>query len=105
MIDAVSRDQRYCITGGAGFLGSFVVERLIAAGVPAAQIAVPRRATCDLTRLEACEQLFADVQPEIVIHLAAEVGGIGANRANPGRYFYANMAMGLNRSSAPGASG
>ena len=96
MSDAVSRDQRYCITGGGGFLGSFVVERLISVGVPASQIAVPRRATCDLTRLETCEQLFADLQPEIVIHLAAEVGGIGANRANPGRYFYANMAMGLN---------
>ena len=77
MIDAVSREQRYCITGGGGFLGSFVVERLIAAGVPPTQITVPRRATCDLTRAEACERLFADLQPEVVIHLAAEVGGIG----------------------------
>jgi GDP-L-fucose synthase len=80
------------VTGGAGFLGSPVCRLLEERD---AQVTVPRRAQYDLTDATAVSRLFDDVAPEVVIHLAAEVGGIGANRDNPGRFFYANMAMGL----------
>jgi len=89
-----SNDQ-IVVTGGAGFLGSFVRERLKARGVPEARITAPRKADYDLTQAVAVERLYRDHRPDVVIHLAAEVGGIGVNRANPGRYFYVNMAMGL----------
>jgi len=82
------------VTGGAGFLGRQVVAEFRRHGIT--EIVVPRRKEVDLTRQDSVERLIADVQPEIVVHLAAEVGGIGANRENPGRYFYANLAMGLN---------
>jgi GDP-L-fucose synthase len=82
---------RIVVTGGAGFLGSHVVERLRARGDDPF---VVRRADFDLTRREDVERLFAEARPELVFHLAAEVGGIGANRANPGRYWYANLMMG-----------
>jgi GDP-L-fucose synthase len=84
---------RILVTGGGGFLGSHLVERLRADGLdPVAA----RRSDGDLTRADETSRLFAAAQPELVFHLAAEVGGIGANRANPGRYWYANLAMGLN---------
>ena len=86
-------DKRIVVTGGAGFLGSFLLGQLEAAG--AGELIVPRIENYDLTEQDAVRQLYADAEPDMVIHLAAEVGGIGANRANPGRYFYANMAMGL----------
>ncbi len=86
-------DKRIVVTGGAGFVGSFLCEQLEAAG--AGDLFIPRSADYDLTEQDAVRQLYADATPDIIIHLAAEVGGIGANRANPGRYFYANMAMGL----------
>ncbi len=86
-------DKRIVVTGGAGFLGSFLCEQLTDAG--AGDLIIPRSVDYDLTEQEAVRQLYADSKPDMVIHLAAEVGGIGANRANPGRYFYANMAMGL----------
>jgi GDP-L-fucose synthase len=86
-------DKRIVVTGGAGFLGSFLCEQLRTAG--AGELFIPRRADYNLTEQDAVRQLYADANPDIVVHLAAEVGGIGANRANPGRYFYANMAMGL----------
>jgi GDP-L-fucose synthase len=76
------------VTGGGGFLGSHLVERLRADGV---DVVVPRRAEVDLTSYDDASRL---VRPERVFHLAAEVGGIGANRANPGRYWYANLVMG-----------
>jgi GDP-L-fucose synthase len=81
------------VTGGGGFLGSHLVERLTERGH---DVFVPRRADYDLTHEADAARLFADAQPELVFHLAAEVGGIGANRANPGRYWYANLQMGVN---------
>jgi GDP-L-fucose synthase len=83
--------MRTLVTGGAGFLGSHLVERLETEGH---EVVVPRRRDYDLTRFGDAERLFADAKPELVFHLAAEVGGIGANRANPGRYWYANLMMG-----------
>ena len=79
------------VTGGGGFLGSHLVERLQADGV---EPFVARRSDYDLTLPEDAERLFADASPDLVYHLAAEVGGIGANMANPGRYWYANLMMG-----------
>jgi GDP-L-fucose synthase len=84
--------QRVVITGGAGFLGSFVVENLRARGCE--KIFVPRRIDYDLIKSEYVRRLYQDTKPDLVIHLAAVVGGIGANRANPGRYFYENLMMG-----------
>jgi GDP-L-fucose synthase len=81
------------VTGGGGFLGSRLVERLRSEGH---EPFVARRRDYDLTVAADTERLFADAKPELVFHLAAEVGGIGANRANPGRYWYANTAMGTN---------
>jgi GDP-L-fucose synthase len=79
------------VTGGGGFLGSHVVQRFRAAGYDPF---VARRADYDLTSWDDTVRLFADAAPQLVVHLAAEVGGIGANRANPGRYWYANLMMG-----------
>ena len=79
------------VTGGGGFLGSHLVERLEGEGH---DVAVARRRDYDLTSYADAERLFRDTEPELVFHLAAEVGGIGANRANPGRYWYANLLMG-----------
>ena len=83
--------MRILVTGGAGFLGSFLVERLRGRGD---EVVVPRRAEYDLTQWDDGRRLFETARPEIVFHLAAEVGGIGANRANPGRYWFANLIMG-----------
>jgi GDP-L-fucose synthase len=82
---------RTLITGGGGFLGSHLVERVRRDGL---EPFVPRRRDYDLTRAEDVERLFQTASPELVIHLAAEVGGIGANRDNPGRFWYANLLMG-----------
>ncbi len=87
--------DRFLVSGGAGFLGSFVCEKLRARGVSPDRLVVPRRRNYDLTSEQAVRSLYADSRPDVVIHLAAEVGGIGANRANPGRFFFANLAMGL----------
>ena len=81
------------VTGGAGFLGSFVVEKLRERGV--SNVFVPRSRDYDLVNMEAVRALYRDARPEMVIHLAARVGGIGANRANPGRFFYENLMMGV----------
>ncbi|MBK8985782.1 MAG: GDP-L-fucose synthase [Chloroflexi bacterium] len=99
------QDKQVIVTGGAGFLGSFVVDKLRQRG--AAEVIVPRSADYDLTQLEAIRQLFRDAgynpqsasrkpqsQIDMVIHLAARVGGIGANRENPATFFYDNLMMG-----------
>jgi len=83
--------MRVLVTGGGGFLGSHLVERLERDGH---EVAAVRSADYDLTRMEDAARMFDDAAPELVFHLAAEVGGIGANRANPGRYWYANLMMG-----------
>jgi GDP-L-fucose synthase len=85
-------DQRVTVTGGAGFLGSYVVKRLQERGCR--HIFSPRSKTYDLVDREACRRLYEESRPDIVIHLAAIVGGIGANRENPGLFFYRNLTMG-----------
>jgi GDP-L-fucose synthase len=85
--------KRILITGGGGFLGSHIVERLRRQGCR--QVSAPRRKEFDLTRAADVEGLFESLRPEIVIHAAASVGGIGANRENPGRFFYENAIMGI----------
>jgi GDP-L-fucose synthase len=85
--------ERIVVTGGAGFLGSFVVAELRARG--AREIVVPRSAEHDLVDGAAVRRLLAEARPTLVVHLAARVGGIGANRANPGKFFYDNLMMGV----------
>ena len=85
-------DRRILVTGGAGFLGRQVVAQLIAAGAQRDNIATPRSRDCDLRQLSACEQAVQG--QDIVIHLAAHVGGIGLNREKPGELFYDNLMMG-----------
>jgi GDP-L-fucose synthase len=81
------------VTGGGGFLGSHVVEKFQEAGI---EPFVARHRDYDLSVADDAARLFADAKPDLVLHLAAEVGGIGANMANPGRYWYANLTMGTN---------
>lgn len=85
--------ERVVVTGGAGFLGSYVVEELRRRG--AAEVLVPRSARYDLVEMERVRALFRELAPTVVIHLAGRVGGIGANQANPGRFFYENLMMGV----------
>ena len=85
--------RRFVVTGGAGFLGSFVVEKLKARG--ATEVFVPRSKDYDLVDRAAIRRLYDDAKPDVVIHLAARVGGIGANMENPGRFFYDNLMMGV----------
>ncbi len=92
MIDL--KNKRVLLTGGAGFLGSHVVERLRSRGCKAESLIVPRSAQYDLTTEDAVARMYKDHAPQIVIHLAAVVGGIGANRANPGAFYYKNLIMG-----------
>lgn len=86
-------DKRVCVTGGAGFLGSFLVEELERRG--ARNIFVPRKRDYDLVTHEGVVRCLDDSDPDIVIHLAAVVGGIGANRAHPGSFYYQNEMMGI----------
>jgi len=95
------RNQRVVVTGGAGFLGSFVVEKLRERG--AREIFVPRIEEYDpsavlrtgLVQLDDIRRMLADARPDVVIHLAARVGGIGANRTHPVEFFYDNLMMGV----------
>ena len=86
-------EKRIVVTGGAGFLGSHLVQRLQAIGCR--NVFVPRHSEYDLTQFDAIQRLFREHRPEVVMHLAATVGGIGANRASPGRFFYDNAIMGI----------
>jgi GDP-L-fucose synthase len=90
---AIEHSDRIIITGGAGFLGSFVIEQL--AGLGYTNILPLRKKDFDLTHEAEVDRLYQSLKPAVVLHLAAEVGGIGANRDNPGRFFFANLAMGL----------
>ncbi len=86
-------DRRVVVTGGSGFLGQFVVRKLRDSGCR--QIFVPRSAEYDLREKDDVERLYEAARPHVVVHLAAVVGGIGANRMHPGRFFHDNAAMGL----------
>ncbi len=85
--------QKILVTGGAGFVGTQVVQRLIARGVPKENIMVPRAQEVDLVKWEHCVKAVAGI--DVVIHLAAVVGGIGANQQHPGKFFYDNLMMGV----------
>jgi GDP-L-fucose synthase len=85
--------KRICVTGGGGFLGSHVIDALRTRGC--SELFVPRRKDYDLATPDGVARLFRDARPEVIFHLAAVVGGIGANRDNPGRFFYENAIMGI----------
>src|SRR5437868_971923 len=85
--------KKICVTGGGGFLGRHVVSALERRGCD--RIVVARHEDYDLTSQQDVERLYKDVEPDVVIHLAARVGGIEANRLNPGRFFYDNLMMGV----------
>lgn len=85
--------KRVCVTGGSGFLGGYVVQALRDRGCR--EVFVPRKAQFDLVQPDAVRRLYDEARPEIVLHLAARVGGIGANRAHPAQFFYDNLMMGV----------
>ncbi len=86
-------NKRVLVTGGAGFLGSFVVEKLQVQGCK--EIFVPRSKDYNLVEMEAVKRVYKAAKPDIVIHLAGRVGGIGANQNNPAKFFYENLMMGV----------
>ena len=87
------KNKRILVTGGTGFLGTFVVNKLEERGCK--NIFIPRSQDYDLVQMLAVKKLYKDAKPDIVIHLAAKVGGIGANLKNPGKFFYDNLMMGV----------
>lgn len=86
-------NKRFCVTGGAGFLGQVVVRKLKERG--AGEIFIPTIEKYDLTEIHSIKQMLDDAKPDVIIHLAAQVGGIGANREHPGEFFYNNLMMGV----------
>lgn len=86
-------DRRICVTGGAGFLGSFVTEKLRARG--AKEIFIPTIENYNLVERDDINRMLDDARPDVIIHLAAQVGGIGANREHPADFFYSNLMMGV----------
>ena len=86
-------NKRVCVTGGAGFFGSYVVEKLTELG--AAEVFVPRIEEYDLVKPDDIQRLLKDANPNLILHLAALVGGIGANRLRPAEFFYVNLMMGV----------
>ena len=91
-MDSVLKNKSMLVTGGAGFLGYYVVEKLKECGCE--NIFIPRRKDYDLVEMGSVKKLYKDARPDIVIHLAGKVGGIGANRKSPGEFFYDNLIMG-----------
>jgi len=87
------QDKRVCVTGGAGFLGSFVTAKLRERG--AAEVFIPTIEKYDLVQVDSIRQMLEDSKPDIILHLAAQVGGIGANREHPAEFFYNNLMMGV----------
>src|SRR4051812_20527725 len=92
-MNSINKTDRIAVTGGGGFVGSFVLEQLAARGY--GDVVSIRQKDYDLTHEADVERLYQTVKPGVVLHLAAKVGGMGANRDNPGRYFFANLGMGL----------
>jgi len=88
-------EQRIVVTGGAGFLGQYVCRELVRRGVSEQNVLIPRIEDYDLTRETDVVRMYERMRPDVVIHLAAKVGGIGANRENPGLFFYTNIIMGV----------
>ena len=87
------QNRRVCVTGGAGFLGSFVVEKLHQHG--AKEVFIPHIEDYDLVQVTDIRRMLADARPDVILHLAALVGGIGANRDRPAEFFYSNLMMGV----------
>jgi GDP-L-fucose synthase len=89
------QDKRVCVTGGAGFLGSYILEKLDKRGVRPENLFVPKIENYNLVNLADIRRMLDDSRPDVVIHLAAHVGGIGANREKPAEFFYDNLMMGV----------